>query len=279
MNGSWRRGRGQRHRAVSTTLSRCLVASPSAGLLVRHTGGAAAAGCSTPGLVSRDVTAVAPVGTAARQRPAHEPGGEVGLALQSDVQEVAGFEVPALQDVVLDLLLVVGNSPGVLEQLTDGDAASVDPLSPRTRPGRQVSTFASRTIFPSPTSCSTTTAVNVLVLLPISHSYRVVGKPAVVWGPAFPGATAWDDPATRPPAGGVNPPGARAQPMANGGLVGVEEGELEPHATEGRPRPRGLKCYRGLSWVCANNERSSVASGAEVRKAGAHGFGFAERGD
>ncbi len=53
------------------------------------------------------------------------PGGEAGLVLEGDVEEVAGFEVP---DVVAEVCGVVGKPAGVLEELTDGDAASVDAL-------------------------------------------------------------------------------------------------------------------------------------------------------
>ncbi len=53
------------------------------------------------------------------------PGGEVGLVLEGDVEEFAGFEVP---DVVAEVVGVVGKSAGVLQELTHGDAASVDPL-------------------------------------------------------------------------------------------------------------------------------------------------------
>ncbi len=53
--------------------------------------------------------------------------------------------------------------------------------------------------------------------------------------------------------------------------------------TSGRRRPARLgrvsKVLPGARAVCANDEHSSVVSGVEVRQAGAHGFGIAERGD
>ena len=54
---------------------------------------------------------------------------------------------------------------------------------PRTRPGRYFSIGASRSILPSPTSCSTTTAVNILVLLamrtcPLTGTFALVFRSA-----------------------------------------------------------------------------------------------------
>ncbi len=60
--------------------------------------------------------------------PPARPGGEVGLALESDVQEVTGVKVPVLTDVLVDECLVVGEPAGVLQELTDRDVASVEPL-------------------------------------------------------------------------------------------------------------------------------------------------------
>ena len=40
-----------------------------------------------------------------------------------------------------------------------------------------------------------------------------------------------------------------------------------------------LKVLPGARAVCAKNERNSVASGVEIRKARAHGLGIAKRGD
>ncbi len=54
------------------------------------------------------------------------PGGEVGRVLEGCGEQFAGGVVP---DVVPEVVAVVGESAGLLEELADGDAAPVDPLS------------------------------------------------------------------------------------------------------------------------------------------------------
>ncbi|GAA3077565.1 hypothetical protein GCM10020254_22100 [Streptomyces goshikiensis] len=56
------------------------------------------------------------------------PGAKSALCSKARSEEVAGFEVPPPEGVVVDTGLIVGKSAGVLEELTDLDAATVDPL-------------------------------------------------------------------------------------------------------------------------------------------------------
>ncbi|GFE19195.1 hypothetical protein Sgleb_72420 [Streptomyces glebosus] len=85
--------------------------------------------------------------------------------LERDIEKVEGLVVA---DVVAEVRDVVGKSAGVLQELTDGDVASVDPL-PAYEARQRGFDRASRPICLSPTSCSTITALNILVLLPIRN--------------------------------------------------------------------------------------------------------------